>query len=143
MPKFPKPGALNSDEFGNLPPSAGGTVAVLTKAIDFNDTTDIEVGTLYPGSVHVGTKVVVLTAWDSATSDALTVGTSGDTDLYVNDLDLQTAGTSRDGDTNVPSVANLTRLDTETSVVANVASAGGSLTQGSALIVVTYIRRGD
>lgn len=135
-------GQLPADSYGNLPPKSGGTVAVLVKALDYTETGEITIGTLYEGSVHIGTKLVVVTAWNSSVSDVLTVGPATDPDGMVDDADLQSAGTLLDGgDATLPDLATLTPLTRDTDVVCEATSSGTGLNQGAALILVYYIRK--
>lgn len=84
--------------------------------------------------------VDVLTQWNSATSAALTVGTTSAGAQYVTSIDVKTATAGRQAMTfTAAQVLAMSAIGTNTSVVATVASVG-TTTTGSAIITVYYIQ---
>lgn len=125
----------DGDEF---PYPTFGAEMVKWTAVEFDSTVPLTLFTIPSGARITEVKVVIATAWDSATSDVLVVGTSDDDDAYVNDLDLQSAGTSRDGDTSMIAIDTV-ELTSDTAIIADITSVGGSLTEGSAIVMFKYV----
>lgn len=119
-------------------------LTAITSDITFSDTGTIEIGSIPPGSVLVDAKVNVTTAYDSATSDSLSIGygafgsTSADTDAFEAAIDLQSTGNAAltllnvgvaiDSDVNVPITLTTT-------------SVGGSLAAGAASVIFIYAQK--
>lgn len=135
--------ALQSGRPGDGTSSDRGTVGTAllrqTATFDFEDTGSFDSGIQLPANAQITDILVdVLTAWDSATSDALEIGTEADPDAYGDIADLQAAGRAVvDFDaTQGAAIADIGNADVPVFLTIN--SAGGSLTQGSARITVVY-----
>lgn len=125
----------DGDEF---PYPTVGAEIVKWAAIEFDSVVPLSLFTIPTGARLTENKVIVGTAWNSVTSDVLVVGTSADEDAYVNDLNLKTLGTSRDGDTSMIALDTV-ELTSDTEIFADITSVGGSLTVGSAIVMIKYI----
>lgn len=99
-----------------------------------DDGDDITIGTFPAGTVIESVTVVTTTAFDSGTSDVVSVGLDSDTDSVVNDEDIQAAGTVS------ATVIDAGRyISTEDVLVAAYVSAGTAPTAGAATVVVKWV----
>lgn len=77
--------------------------------------------------------VVVSEAWDSGTSDELSIGLAGDLDAFAVDLDISTAGF-------IPlNGVGPFVLAADTEVIATIVSDGAAATEGEGVIVIAFI----
>jgi len=112
--------------------------------ITFSDTGTFNIGNLPPKAVVLKVDINVTTAFNSATSDAITIGygafgsTAADPDAFAASTDLQSAG--------VATVSPLLigeEIESELNVplTATISSAGGSLSAGAVSVVVQYAQK--
>lgn len=135
------PTAYPSNQYGQVPPTVGGTVAYFSQSFVFGDTGETTIASLPAGSKIVDVAVHLLTAFDSVTSAVLDVGTAGNPDAYVDAFNLKgTAGTTRSNTTSgstVP-IANLfTAFDSPDDIIVTVTVVGDT-TAGAFTVVLWY-----
>ena len=117
----------------------GGVVLSQTATFDFNDTGSFATSIILPAGAQIIDQIVdVTTVWDSGTSDALEIGTSGDADAYGDIADLQAAGRAVVDPDATQGAAIDDIGDSDVTVYLTINSAGGSLTQGAARITILY-----
>ena len=126
-----------------------GGVEALIKRIDVtldcsaDDTADtLAVGTVPIGSVILGVVATVVTAFDG-TTDTFEVGITGNTDKYIDPLDLDTDGAvgttifSATGTNNDQKV--LEYATAAIPIIATYTNTGGTVTAGSVRVQVLYV----
>lgn len=121
--------------------NTGKVVLSQTATFTFADTGSFATSIILPaGAQIVQFHVDVDTAWDSVTSDALEIGTSGDADAYGDVADLQTAGRTT-ASVDATQAAAIDDIGTsDVTVYLTITSVGGSLSQGSARITALYVQ---
>jgi hypothetical protein len=119
----------------------GKVVLSQTDTFAYTDTSAFATTIILPAGAQIVDQIVdVLTVWDSGTSDALEIGTSADPDAYGDIADLQVAGRAV-VDPDATQGAAIDDIGTaDVTVYAKITSAGGSLTQGSARLTITYVQ---
>lgn len=121
-------GGGNQDEFGRQ-------VRVSRVDIVFGDDgTDVSIGTFPAGTVIEGIAVNTTTAFDSGTSDVVSVGIDTDTDSIVNDENIASAGV-----VDATLIAAGRYLASEDEIVAAYVSAGTAPTAGAATVLVKWL----
>ena len=131
-------GAVKSgDGFSETATGVGTAVFSQTALIDFNTTLTSEAVFVLPKDGQIVDVVVdVLTAYNSATSATLTVGSASAGTQYAGSVDAKTAGRVRPTFT-AAQLAAMDDIDGNTSVYATVTSVGQP-TAGSARVTVLY-----
>ncbi len=131
-------GAVKSgDGFSETATGVGTAVFSQTALIDFNATLTSEAVFVLPKDGQIVDVVVdVLTAYNSATSATLTVGSASAGTQYAGAVDAKTAGRVRPTFT-AAQLAAMDDIDGNTSVYATVTSVGQP-TAGSARVTVLY-----
>lgn len=131
-------GAVKSgDGFSETATGVGTAVFSQTALIDFNTTLTSEAVFVLPKDSQIVDVVVdVLTAYNSATSATLTVGSASAGTQYAGAVDAKTAGRVRPTFT-AAQLAAMDDIDGNTSVYATVTSVGQP-TAGSARVTVLY-----
>ena len=131
-------GAVKSgDGFSETATGVGTAVFSQTALIDFNTTLTSEAVFVLPKDGQIVDVVVdVLTAYNSATSATLTVGSASAGTQYAGAVDAKTAGRVRPTFT-AAQLAAMDDIDGNTSVYATVTSVGQP-TAGSARVTVLY-----
>ena len=112
-------------------------VQYLRKDITFADmASTVSVGTIPAGAMIIkpASGAQVTTAFNSATTAVLDIGTSADSDLYATDLDLKSAVAFLPLD---EAVGFTVTADTE--ITASPAQTGTAATAGAATIVIAYV----
>lgn len=131
---FATPTNFTKNPDGFVPPKFGGSLAVMTGTVDFEDTTAIELFTLPAGAVMVDFYVNVTTNFDDTGTDTIDVGTSATGDAIIDGLDVSSAGLTRFG-----TAGTLLSALTEATVITAVyAGQNGNASQGSADFVAFY-----
>lgn len=122
--------------------NAGVAVLTQTTTFAYTDTGAFATTIILPaGSQIIQMFVDVTTAWNSVTSDALEIGTSGDPDAYGDVADLQTAGRSI-ATVDATQAAAIDNIGTsDVTIYLKITSAGGSLSAGAAVFTVTYAQK--
>lgn len=131
-------GALKSgDGFSETATGVGTAVFSQTALIDFNATLTSEAVFVLPKDGQIVDVVVdVLTAYNSATSATLTVGSASAGTQYAGSVDAKTAGRVRPTFT-AAQLAAMDDIDGNTSVYATITSVGQP-TAGSVRFTVLY-----
>lgn len=131
-------GAVKSgDGFSETATGVGTAVFSQTELIDFNTTLASEAVFVLPKDGQIVDVVVdVLTAYNSATSATLTVGSASAGTQYAGAVDAKTAGRVRPT-FSAAQLAAMDDIDGNTSVYATVTSVGQP-TAGSARVTVLY-----
>lgn len=131
-------GAVKSgDGFSETATGVGTAVFSQTALIDFNATLTSEAVFVLPKDGQIVDVVVdVLTAYNSATSATLTVGSASAGTQYAGAVDAKTAGRVRPT-FSAAQLAAMDNIDGNTSVYATVTSVGQP-TAGSARVTVLY-----
>ena len=131
-------GAVKSgDGFSETATGVGTAVFSQTALIDFNTTLTSEAVFVLPKDGQIVDVVVdVLTAYNSATSATLTVGSASAGTQYAGAVDAKTAGRVRPTFT-AAQLAAMDDIDGNTSVYTTVTSVGQP-TAGSARVTVLY-----
>lgn len=131
-------GAVKSgDGFSETATGVGTAVFSQTALIDFNTTLTSEAVFVLPKDGQIVDVVVdVLTAYNSATSATLTVGSASAGTQYAGAVDAKTAGRVRPTFT-AAQLAAMDDIDGNTSVYVTVTSVGQP-TAGSARVTVLY-----
>lgn len=131
-------GAVKSgDGFSETATGVGTAVFSQTALIDFNTTLTSEAVFVLPKDGQIVDVVVdVLTAYNSATSATLTVGSASAGTQYAGSVNAKTAGRVRPTFT-AAQLAAMDNIDGNTSVYATVTSVGQP-TAGSARVTVLY-----
>lgn len=102
----------------------------------FSDTS-FNLGELPVGAVVTDIKVFVETAFNSATSDSLKIGTSDDDDYFETAIDLQSTG---DASLTLLKQLQVVSSTEATTLTGAVTSVGGSLSAGVGHIAISYIQ---
>lgn len=117
----------------------------IVSQLTYADTGTITIGYMPANAVLQDLKVFVATAWDSSTSDAMTIGhgafgsTSADVDEFEAAIDLQSAGNAS---------LTILQLGQEISTTDNVpitvsiTNTGTGLSAGVATVIFTYVQQG-
>lgn len=134
---FPTPGNYPKDVDGNVPPRFGGTLAIKTGTVTFENTTAVKLFTLPAGAVIKAWQTNVKEAFNGTGTDLLDIGTSGTANAYANDLALNTVGQIVTG--YVPAMIDADPLTVDTDVYATYVDAEGDATEGEATITVFYV----
>lgn len=131
-------GAVKSgDGFSETATGVGTAVFSQTAVINFNATLTSEAQFVLPNGAQIVDVVVdVLTAYNSATSATLTVGSASAGTQYAGSVDAKTAGRVRPT-FSAAQLAAMDGIDGNTSVYATVTSVGQP-TAGSARVTVLY-----
>src|SRR5580765_1621996 len=81
---------------GSSPANAGSTLLTQTVTLDNNTTNPVSATMVIPSNSQIIDLIVdTLTAWNSATSDTLTIGTAAAGTQYAGAVDVKTAGRVR------------------------------------------------
>ena len=119
-------------------------VGVISSDITFADTGTVEIGNLPPGATVIDVKAYVLTAYDSSTSDSLSIGhgafgsTAADVDEFEAAIDLQATGNAA---LTILQLGQVISATDNVPVTVTTTSTGTGLSAGAATIVVTYVQR--
>jgi hypothetical protein len=126
---------------GTLVKNTGTVVLAQTASVSQTAAGTTNATIYLPASAQITDfNVDLITQWNSATSAALTVGTTSAGAQYVTSIDVKTATTGRQALTLTGAqVLAMSGISSNTSVVATVASVG-TTTTGSAIITVFYIQ---
>jgi hypothetical protein len=110
----------------------------LRKSITYLDLgTTVDVGVVPAGAIVVNAGIIVTTAFNTGTSDVLDIGTSGDTDGFATDLDLQTVGRTIADE--LASSNDLGPYASDTTLQGVLVASGTAATAGAAEIFVEFI----
>jgi hypothetical protein len=131
---------VSGDKFGanvsGLGPDVGLSVCMQQAILNFNGATAVSVTTYFPKhSVLIDVLVDTLTAWNSATSDTLSVGTAAAGTQYVSGVDVKAAASRIRPTFTAAQLAAMQDTASET-VVATVTPVGAA---SAGQTVVTYI----
>lgn len=114
-----------------------------TDTVAFGNTTDKSLSIVIPANSQiVDIKILVTEPFDAGTTNTMDIGIVGNSDLYVDNAAVGTAGDAALGDTAL--VNNWT--DTGTSdlkLAAKYIQSGSAATQGAARIVVSYVQNNN
>jgi len=114
------------------------SVHYLRKPISYLDAAStVTIGTVPAGAVVIGAGVIVTTAFNSGSTDILDIGTSGDTDGFATDLDLQTVGNIVWDELATSNDVGPYTADTDLKCV--LAATGTAVSAGVAEVYVTYL----
>lgn len=101
-------------------------------------TADVEIGVLPPNAIPVNIYVDVKTAFNSTTSDTLTLGTSDDTNRFEASIDLQSTGRAS---LTLLTMGEVVSATANTTIVAAIAAGSATIaTAGSARVVLEYVQ---
>lgn len=126
---------------GTNPQNTG--LALLSQSVDLvqNGATAVSgTITLPSGSQIVDIIADTTTAWNSGTSDTLSVGTVAAGTQYAGSISVATAGRTRPTFTGAQ-LAAMANIGSNTSVVATVTPAGTAATAGETLVTVLYVQQ--
>jgi hypothetical protein len=123
--------------------NVGFVVMSQTDTIAFGNTTDKSLSIVIPANSQlVDIKVFVITAFNAGTTNTLDIGIVGDSDLYVDDAEVGTAGDAALGATAL--VANWSDIGTtDVKLAAKYIQTGTAASAGGARIVVSYVQNNN
>lgn len=123
--------------------NVGSVVMSQTDSIAFGNVTDKSLSIVIPANSQiVDIKILVTEPFDAGTTNTMDIGIVGNSDLYVDNAAVGTAGDAALGDTAL--VNNWT--DTGTSdlkLAAKYIPSGTAATQGAARIIVSYVQNNN
>lgn len=142
MDQFVAPGKQVSDDYGNVPPRIGGSVAALRATITYTNTTNKALFELPAGAVIIDYYVNVTTLFNDSGTDVLEVGYASDIDGLVDALDVSSAALTRAGvgATTPAALLNDTPLSEPTILYGKYTGQNANASAGAAEIVVLYTR---
>ena len=111
----------------------------MRKDLKWNEITSgsaVNIDYLPAGAVVVGASAVVVTAFNSATSDVLDIGTSGDGDGFATDLDISAVGLKAADEL---ATSNDLYASTATLLTATWTGAGTAPTAGHVVVIVEFM----
>lgn len=137
---FVAPGNLPADEYGNLPPKHGGSVACVRATVVYSNVESTPFAELPAGAVIVDYYVDVQTGFTGTGADTLEVGYSDNADAIVDALDITSTGLVRAGAGGTTPTAELngTPLEESKTLYYLYTDANSDAGAGSADIVVFY-----
>jgi hypothetical protein len=98
MDQFVAPGDSQvSDDYGNVPPRIGGSVAALRATITFEDTENTALFEVPAGAVLIDYYANVTTLFNDSGTDLLEIGFADNIDGLVDDLVVSSAALTRAG----------------------------------------------
>ena len=114
-----------------------------TDTIDFGDTTDKSLSIVIPANSQiVDIKIFVTEAFDAGTTNTMDIGIVGNSDLYVDDAAVGTAGDAALGVTAL--TQNWSDIGTsDVKLAAKYIQTGSAATAGAARIVVSYVQNNN
>ncbi len=123
--------------------NVGFVVTSQTDTIAFGDTSDKSLSIVIPANSQiVDIKVFVTTAFDAGTTNTLDIGIVGDSDLYVDNAAVGTAGDAALGVTAL--VNEWSDIGTtDVKLAAKYIQTGTAATAGAARIVVSYVQNNN
>ena len=123
--------------------NVGFVVMSQTDTIAFGDTTDKSLSIVIPANSQlVDIKILVTTAFDAGTTNTLDIGIVGDSDLYVDNAAVGTAGDAALGNTAL--ATNWSDIGTtDVKLAAKYIQTGTAATAGAARIVVSYVQNNN
>jgi hypothetical protein len=129
----------NVDSAG--PANQGYCVLTQSAVLAFNGTNAVSATiTLPPNSQILQIFADTTTAWNSATSDTLTVGTAAAGTQYITSVDVKVASPARGAPTlSSAQLLAMSNISTNTSVVATITPVG-SASAGSTTVTVMYVQ---
>jgi hypothetical protein len=143
MEQFVAPGdAQVSDEYGNVPPRIGGSVAALRATIAYTDTTNKALFEIPAGAVLIDYYVNVTTLFNDSGTDLLEVGFADNIDGLVDDLVVSSAALTRAGAgaTTPATLLNDTPLTEPAVLYAKYTGQNANASAGAAEFVLLYTR---
>lgn len=123
--------------------NVGFVVMSQTDIVTFADTTDKSLSIVVPANSQlVDIKIFVTTAFNAATTNTLDIGIVGNSDLYVDDAAVGTAGDAALGATAL--VTNWSDIGvTDVKLAAKYIQTGTAASAGAARIVVSYVQNNN
>lgn len=123
--------------------NVGFVVMSQTDTITFANTTDKSLSIVIPANSQlVEIKVFVTTAFNAGTTNTMDIGIVGDSDLYVDNAAVGTAGDAALGVTAL--VTNWSDIGTtDLKLAAKYIQTGTAATAGAARIVVSYVQNNN
>ena len=137
---------LGPSRFGTVKEGAsvncGSPVLVQTATIAFSDTVK-NLFLIPAGALVLSVDVAITTAFNAGTNDFLSIGSTADDDLFVNDMDLGTLGVGLTTGVMVAAylTAPLTVGTADLQVTGTYTQTGGAATTGAATIIMYYVMR--
>jgi len=123
--------------------NVGSVVMSQTDTIAFGDTTDKSLSIVIPANSQiVDIKIFVTEAFDAGTTNTMDIGIVGNSDLYVDDAAVGTAGDAALGVTAL--TQNWSDIGTsDVKLAAKYIQTGSAATAGAARIVVSYVQNNN
>ena len=122
---------------GNTVTNSAGQLSAITEVVTFANSSAVTIGTLPVNSQIVDVNIDVTTAFNAATTNTMTVGTSGSAAAYVASTSVGSAGRASVATTGVYS-AWADSGNSEVTVTATYSQTGTAATAGSARVTVVY-----
>ena len=137
---FVAPGQLPVDEYNNIPPKHGGSVACVRATIVYSNVTSTAFAEIPAGGVLVDYYVDVQTGFTGTGGDTLEVGYADNADAIVAALDISSTGLVRAGAgaTSPTAELNGTPFTDPTTLYMLYTDANADADAGSADIVIFY-----
>lgn len=142
MDQFVAPGKQVSDDFGNVPPRIGGSVAALRATVTFADVENTALFEVPTGAVLIDYYVQVTTLFNDSGTDLLEIGFADNIDGLVDDLVASSAGLTRAGAgaTTPTALLNSTPLAEPAILYAKYTGQNADADAGSLNFVLLYTR---
>ena len=123
--------------------NVGSVVMSQTDTIAFGNTTDKSLSIVIPANSQiVDIKIFVTEAFDAGTTNTMDIGIVGNSDLYVDDAAVGTAGDAALGVTAL--TQNWSDIGTsDVKLAAKYIQTGSAATAGAARIVVSYVQNNN
>ncbi len=123
--------------------NVGFVVMSQTDTITFANTTDKSLSIVIPANSQlVDIKILVTTAFNAGTTNTMDIGIVGDSDLYVDNAAVGTAGDAALGNTAL--VTNWSDIGTtDVRLAAKYIQTGTASSAGAARIVVSYVQNNN
>ncbi len=123
--------------------NVGFVVMSQTDTITFGDTSDKSLSIVIPANSQlVDIKILVTTAFNAGTTNTMDIGIVGDSDLYVDNAAVGTAGDAALGNTAL--VTNWSDIGTtDVKLAAKYIQTGTASSAGAARIVVSYVQNNN
>ena len=123
--------------------NVGSVVMSQTDTIAFGNTTDKSLSIVIPANSQiVDIKIFVTEAFDAGTTNTMDIGIVGNSDLYVDDAAVGTAGDAALGATAL--TQNWSDIGTsDVKLAAKYIQTGSAATAGAARIVVSYVQNNN
>lgn len=115
-------------------------IRAISENFVFGDTAAKLIGSLPANAAIVRAYAVVSTAFDSGTSNVIDIGTSGDPDHFVNDIDVKTSAGVIAG-TVIAGTAGVQDADGSTEIYATHVPVGTAATAGACEVVVEFYQK--